>query len=346
MARRRDAVTNYYNEIDPYAAHWLRNLIDAGRIPAGDVDERSIVDVSTADITGYTQCHFFAGIGGWPYALRLAGWDADRAVWTGSCPCQPFSCAGKREGESDERHLWPEFRRLIAEREPATVFGEQTYSKDAKIWLAGVRTDLEALGYGLGAADLGVAGIDAPHPRQRLFWLADAGGNRCGQKRAGCPKAGRDGVERNGSAGGLADAGGAKRRRGGEPEGARGAVLHPADRCETGGLGDSDGDGYQERTPDGGEYEAEARKAPGQAAQDAGAWSDFELIGCADGKVRRIEPGTFPLAYGLPRSVGPGGAKQQRVELMAAKANRTGRLKGYGNSINPYVAAEFIRAAI
>ena len=89
---------NYYNEFDPYAAQWLRNLIDAGHIPKGEVDSRSIKDVSASDLTGFVQCHFFAGLGGWSHALRLAGWPEDRPVWTGSCPCQPFSAAGAGGG--------------------------------------------------------------------------------------------------------------------------------------------------------------------------------------------------------------------------------------------------------
>lgn len=169
---------NYYNEFDPKSAQWLRNLIDAGLIPAGHVDERSITEVTADDVRGYTQCHFFAGIGGWSLALRLAGWPATRSVWTGSCPCQPFSVAGKREGTADERHLWPEFQRLIAQCSPATVFGEQVASKDGRNWLAGVRADLEALGYAVGAADLCAAGVGAPHIRQRLFWVADADSTR------------------------------------------------------------------------------------------------------------------------------------------------------------------------
>lgn len=107
-------MTAYYNENDPYAAAWLRNLIAADLIAPGDVDERSIVDVRADDLAGYRQCHFFAGIGVWSYAPRLAGWPDDREVWTGSCPCQPFSTAGKRAGFADERHLWPAWYRLIA----------------------------------------------------------------------------------------------------------------------------------------------------------------------------------------------------------------------------------------
>lgn len=66
-------MTAYYNEFDPFAAKWLRNLIDAGLIAPGIVDDRSITDVTPADLEGFKQCHFFAGIGGWSLALRLAG---------------------------------------------------------------------------------------------------------------------------------------------------------------------------------------------------------------------------------------------------------------------------------
>jgi len=65
----------YYNEFDAHAAAWLRELIAAGLIAPGVVDERSICDVRAEDLDGYDQCHFFAGIGGWSHSLRLAGWD-------------------------------------------------------------------------------------------------------------------------------------------------------------------------------------------------------------------------------------------------------------------------------
>src|ERR1700676_960483 len=128
-------MTAYYNEIDAYAAQWLRNLIAAGLIAPGDVDERSIEDVRPDDLLGYTQCHFFARIGIWALALRNAGWPDDRPVWTGSCPCQPFSAAGKGAGFADERHLWPAWYWLISQCKPTVLFGEQVASKDADDWV-------------------------------------------------------------------------------------------------------------------------------------------------------------------------------------------------------------------
>lgn len=166
-------MTAYYNEIDPHAAQWLRNLIAAGHIASGDVDERDIRDVRPSEIRGYTQCHFFAGIGIWSYALRNAGWADHRPVWTGSCPCQPFSAAGRGDGVDDVRHLWPHWHHLVAECRPVSVFGEQVASKDGLGWLDLVSSDMEATDYALGAIDTCAAGFGAPHIRQRLYFAAN-----------------------------------------------------------------------------------------------------------------------------------------------------------------------------
>lgn len=163
----------YLNEFDPFAADWLRNLMAAGEIPNGVIDARDIRNVQPADIVGrFRQCHFFSGIAGWPLALKLAGWPDDRECWSGSCPCQPFSVAGKRRGQADERHLWPEFFRLIRECHPATVFGEQVPGAIGHGWWDEVAADLEAEGYACGAVVLGAHSVGAPHIRQRIYWVA------------------------------------------------------------------------------------------------------------------------------------------------------------------------------
>ena len=170
----------YYNDNDPFVCAWLRHLIAAGHLPAGDVDERPIQEVTPDDVRGYSQAHFFAGIGGWPYALALADWG-DRPVWTGSCPCQPFSQSGVGAGPNDPRHLWPIWHSLIAECRPATIFGEQVSGPSGRSWFDLVSCDLEDDGYAVAAADLPVACVGAPHLRYRLWWVAahpDADGVR------------------------------------------------------------------------------------------------------------------------------------------------------------------------
>lgn len=162
----------YYNEFEPRTAAWLRQLIADGHLPAGDVDERSIEDVVPSDLRGYRQCHFFAGIGGWAYALALAGWPSDRSAWTGSCPCQPFSAAGKGAGFDDQRHLWPAWFHLIRECRPDLLFGEQVSSRGGYAWLDVVRSDMEGASYAFGAADICASGFGAPIRRPRLFFVA------------------------------------------------------------------------------------------------------------------------------------------------------------------------------
>src|SRR6056297_987684 len=168
----------YYNEWDSYAAEWLRNLIKEGNLPDGDVDERSITEVQPDDLKEYTQHHFFAGIGGWPLAVRLAGVSESERIVTGSPPCQPFSTAGQRKGYSDERHLAPHWLKLVAAIRPTWVFGEQVAAAIRKDdWLDDLLDALEAEGYATGATVLPACSVGSPHIRQRLWvtaWLADS----------------------------------------------------------------------------------------------------------------------------------------------------------------------------
>jgi DNA (cytosine-5)-methyltransferase 1 len=180
----------FYNEIDPFAAAWLRELIKSGLIAPGVVDERSIEDICPTELLGYTQCHFFAGIGVWSHALRCAGWPDDRPVWTGSCPCQPFSAAGKRGGFTDERHLWPAFFHLISQCRPVTVFGEQV-AKGNDEWLNLCKCDMEYAGYRMGMVDM-VAVDWSPQERRRFYFVADPIENRRNRARVSTKQ--REGV--------------------------------------------------------------------------------------------------------------------------------------------------------
>ena len=309
---------NYYNEFDPKAAAWLRSLIDAELIPPGHVDDRSIADVTKTDLDGFTQCHFFCGISGWPLALRLANWPADRPVWTGSCPCQPFSSAGKGKGVNDERHLWPEFARLIGECKPPTVFGEQVASKAGRGWLDGVFADLEDLDYRCGAADLCAASAGAPHIRQRLFWVADSEGDGRGHDPRDSRTENHPRAEDRSSGENAA----------GIPRKLSGGSELPS------GLGDN-----LDTRPQGHAGHVGNRDQPGRIDTPANgsarptSWDRFDIIRCVEPtkepgryveKRRRVESGLCVLAHGIP--------------------GRVAQLRGLGNAIVPQVAAEFIMA--
>jgi len=176
------SVKAYYNEHDAYCAQWLRNLISAGHIPDGDVDERSITEVKANEIKEYDQWHFFAGLGGWGYAARLAGIGETSGVLTGSPPCQPFSNAGKRQGYADERHLAPVWLDLVAALRPAWVFGEQVAAAIRKDdWLDDLLNALETEGYTTGASVLPACSVGAPHIRQRLWVVARLGNAKRGR---------------------------------------------------------------------------------------------------------------------------------------------------------------------
>ena len=274
-------MTAYYNELDPYAAQWLRNLIAGGHIAPGDVDERSIADVRPDELTRYTQCHFFAGIGVWSYAARIAGWPDERPLWTGSCPCQPFSAAGKGAGFDDPRHLWPVWQRLIAECRPDVVLGEQVEGKDGGAWLDLVWSDMENMGYAFGPHVSPSAGFGAPHIRHRIRFAASL------EYAAG------DGRE--------------QRRAGADGRGAPGG-------CSVGELADADDEGFQGWREPGrecsGERVAGASVMAGELADAErpgstnGFWRDADWLGCLDGRFRPVEPGSFPLAHGAAARVG------------------------------------------
>ncbi|MDH7786357.1 DNA (cytosine-5)-methyltransferase 1 [Ochrobactrum sp. 19YEA23] len=348
-------MTAYYNEFDPKAAAWLRELIKAGHIAPGDVDERSIVDIRPSDLIGYTQCHFFAGIGVWSHALRRAGWPDDRPVWTGSCPCQPFSAAGKGAGFTDERHLWPHFHWLIENCRPSIVFGEQVASKDGLGWLDLVQADLEGSGYASGAVDTCAAGFGAPHIRQRLYWVGKRLDDAASPRHDGSVEE-PEGNSRHetrlrvsgaGSGlGGLENPVHSERRTqhvnredGRDGQDGRREETHGliGTRSEVRGPANAEGVGWGEQCADtirsgersgaqGVEQRSGSCSIRPVARPTNGFWRDADWLFCRDGKWRPVEPGTFPLAHGA--------------------AARVGRLRGYGNAIVAPAAQAFIEACL
>jgi len=323
----------YYNDNDRFCAQWLRNLCEAGLIPAGDVDERDIRDVQPGDIAGYDQCHWFAGLGAWALALRLAGWPADRFVWTGSCPCQPFSVAGAQAGADDERHLWDAWFRLIRECRPDCVVGEQVPGAIGFGWLDRVCADMEASDYACGAVVLGAHSVGAPHIRQRLWWCAQrldhAAGARCDGAGFGAEDEARDEARMRGpecgcATGGLADADRqpAELQFAAGGNAGSGAGEVPCGHGSTGGVADAVSAGWSARRPGAGDGQA--------AGGGASFWSDAVWLPCLDGKARRAQPDIFPLAANGEWGSG----------------SRVGILRAAGNCISPPLAAEFIRAVM
>lgn len=362
----------WYNDNNVFTNEWLRNLMRAGEILEGEIDGRSINDIDSGSIPRGARCAFFAGVGGWDLALRLAGWPRDLPVWSGSCPCQPFSGAGKRGGEDDPRHLWPVWFKLIADHRPSIIFGEQVASSLGRAWFDGVSADLESLGYACRAFDLCAAGINAPHIRQRLYWVAvhvsfgsifrleDSPGN--GRRWRGNGDSSRDDgalqIEGRCASGGLGNASGNQEQRDTE------SAMNRQGR-EAGGSGwGPSGMGISDRTGSQSGRETSSPVGQGDTANPTGDrsiprftgsfWDDFRLVWCRDNKFRRIGTGVLPLVTRLPRSVGSFKPIFLALELLAkateiltgAKRNRKGRLQGYGNAIVPPLAADFIGATM
>ncbi len=109
------------------------------------------------------------------------GWrDTTRLICQGGFPCQPYSAAGKRLGKEDARHLWPEMLRVIQECRPDAIVGENVsgiVSWDGGLVFEEVQTDLEAEGYEVQAVVVPACSVGAPHRRDRVWFVANAGCN-------------------------------------------------------------------------------------------------------------------------------------------------------------------------
>jgi DNA (cytosine-5)-methyltransferase 1 len=300
-------------------------------------------------LRGFTQCHFFAGIGVWSYALRLAGWPDDRPVWTGSCPCQPFSAAGKGAGFADERHLWPAWHHLIRERDLQSslvsrlqartqTLGSTLFKLTWKPWVMPSGRVLSRLRASvLRTSETGLL-------RGRRRRSAD------GEKNVRTLEGSLREIARKGSPQDLSMAAcltgwptptardhfpahspeyiAAKKEQGHGMANLNDLVQLAS--WPTPQTSDSTGGGQAKRamgeTRHGSNLNDFALlSVSNQPARLTVIWRDADWLLCRDEKWRPVEPGTFPLADGAPA--------------------RVGRLRAYGNAINAQAAAEFIRAA-
>ena len=314
----------YYNDIKTH--DWIQELVNMNELPRGKIDERSIIEVQPSDLTGYKRCHFFAGIGGWELALRLAGWPEDEEIWTGSPPCQPFSCAGQQRGNKDERHLAPTWLDLIRQCKPRWIFGEQVQSAIRFGWLDDLFDAMEREDYTCGAVVLPASFVGSPHIRQRIWFfarLADTHGTRLQQGQR------HDSSTRYWYTAAADGHTGSNNCRMADTEG--------KGRCGRKSL--SNGFHGKFRRPNSLGSES-GKNTPSEFTHSHNSfWRDVDWLRCRDDKWRPVRSGTFPLADGVSRGMVQGG----NISLPTQEA-RTKRVKGYGNAIVPQLAAVFISA--
>jgi DNA (cytosine-5)-methyltransferase 1 len=327
----------YYNEYDPNAAAWLKQLCSMGLIAEGHIDERSIIDVKAEELTNYEQLHFFAGIGGWDYALQLSGWPDDKPIVTASLPCQPFSAAGKGLGQRDERHLLPQFIELVKRSNWPLIVGEQVPAAIKHGWMDDLQLEMGKQGYATGFVVLTAAGQGAPHIRKRIYWAS----NRISDTQHQQHK--RE----------LQHA-----RAKPEAHGARQASEFAGRSSDNRLLADCCGQGLERRSGAECNQLKQDRQVKSMCAcsdhdqssrmQFTGVneWHSPEWIYCRDGKQRPIKPGLKPLANGIPGRMGYSRDHCTPINANETQEARVMRIKGYGNAIVPQVAAQFLRAVM
>lgn len=383
-SREGGSIRAYYNESDPKAAAWLRQLIKNGNITPGEVDERSITEVRPDDLIGFDRVHFFSGIGTWDYCLNQSGWG-DRPIWTASLPCQPFSAAGKGLGKADERHLLPHFLELVRECRPATILGEQVAAAIGHGWLDDLYAEMEACEYAIGSAVIGAHSIGSPHIRQRLYWVANSNYERS-QRRTRAERTDQQLVGKNGVVDGMVysnESGSQQRIETAE------AARHRDTAESTGsinGFGDPEHEQHQWRLSGSGkEFSQNRKRSAGEFAgsseiiglgnsgiatgeRDTGELcneensisgerlidgtvslrfadaSEIDWIYCRDNKYRPVKPGILPLVDGVARGMVHSSDPSEPINANGTQEARAIRLKGYGNAIQAQTAIAFITA--
>jgi DNA (cytosine-5)-methyltransferase 1 len=336
----------YFNEIDEVACAVLREVY------GGHVDGRSIKDVGPADIRPFRRAHFFAGAGLWETACGLAGWPDARHLWSASCPCQPFSAAGKGLGTDDPRHLWPHLFRLVDAERPPIIVGEQVAGKAGDVWLDGVCADLEGIGYTCWAVEVPASAVDSPQKRSRNWWVA----------MASTDSRGRGGWSQSTQRGAVGrDA----------PKWVDGAVEHathgPGRECGKFQASQRSPSGNESQRREWSPVTGSDERSKGDVGGELGLWisstegagirigetkaassfwAEAEWLDCADGKKRRTP---IPESYFCNVAHGLSGGIERFDPACLLVQSFKGRAEAWklaGNAIVPWVAAQILASIL
>lgn len=265
--------------------------------------------------------------------IRDLNHDGSVDIITGGYPCQPFSLAGKRKGQDDDRHLWPAMLELIKKHRPTWVIGENV-AGHITMGLDDVLADLESEDYQVRTFIIPAVAVDAPHRRDRLWIVANSTGIELGQEQ----RFRNDG-------GTLADADGItegrlpKRKT---TEDARFSIG--SENCASPPLADPDSDDAQGQQPGG----ADPQERPVPYKRQTGP-QDAILGRCWSAKsdVGRIIDGVSPWLDGL-RGISKAwerGIWEDGVPRVAIKIpRRVDRLKGLGNAVVPQIVEKIGRS--
>jgi DNA (cytosine-5)-methyltransferase 1 len=274
-------------------------------------------------------------------------------ILTGGFPCQPYSMAGKRKGKEDERHLWPQMLRAIREIKPKYIVGENVFG--LLNWNGGlvfdeVHSDLEFEGYEVQAVVIPAAAVNAPHGRDRV-WFVATNTNRISNR----------GESKQSSAA-------YKQGRSGETDSGIGSSWEQQPLCDTTSEGDvtnSNGNGFDQRN---GNNEVNASQGRINAQRNIESiYNEEPIIEHSNGigqerRMHKDEPKTTigkQFSERNARSIGTptwdnfptqspicGGDDGIPTELDGITFSkwRNESIKAYGNAIVPQVAYEIFKA--
>lgn len=349
-----------YNDIEKYAEKLLTLRINDEWLPRGRVSTEDIRDLCETDLSKYSHCHLFAGIGGFPLAARMAGLPDDFKFFTAGFPCQPFSNAGQRAGTQDHRYLWPETLAALTSHGPDVAILENVaglasmafpklpslvgfiaysrfiqdhfYKKRELGVLNRICDDVEQAGYTVQPIIVPACAVDAKHRRDRIWivcfrngFMANAEGLGCGERR----KTGhvfKTYGRQDGQLRGVTCCAGQQSENASETlADTQGQLRRPGQERRGARLEQVIGDGGGDvSNPDG--QRRRSGNTGGKYAENAWQRSARQGLNSRPMAGWRAEPAICRVVAGLP--------------------GRVDRVKGLGNSIVPQVAAEIIRLAM